>query len=334
MNTNTQTPQQLLKLAKYAFHKPVTGGDEAFYALLKFAQAYTHTENDQLTSMVIDIPFQVYWKDESLKMSGIGYVASYPEYRGNGAIRELMTQILREEYAKGTALSYLAPFSYAFYKKFGYAYTFDRKHYQLPAHQFPQGQKTTGQIFRTTLEESQNSLAQLHAKAYNQGSLVRESHIWQYYFHFKSQPYFAIYQENHEDLGYLIYEFNGQSFVIREIVALTDDAKQAIYRFISSHASSFDTIEWTATSHEKLEEDLAEPATANITLQPYMMSRIVNLPAFLAANGTPDFSCEIVDDIIPENNLIIGSDPQMKLSIGEFTAKILKNNSAILREYF
>lgn len=57
-------------------------------------------EENQLTSMVIDIPFDVFWKNEKLKMSGIGYVASYPEFRGNGAIRNLMTKLLQDEYKK------------------------------------------------------------------------------------------------------------------------------------------------------------------------------------------------------------------------------------------
>lgn len=328
MNKN----QELLELAKYAFHKPVTGGDEAFFRLLDFAKPYTHYENGALTSMVIDIPFKVYWKERTLKMSGIGYVASYPEYRGNGAIRDLMTSILQDEYKAGTALSYLAPFSYDFYGKFGYAYAFDRKFYHIPAQDFPKGQKTSGQMMRCDLTEL--SKTNLHEQADNHGSLVREPHIWDYYFNYKSKPYFALYKENEKALGYVIYEFSGMTFIIREIVTMTDTAKQAIYRFIASHASSFEQITWLTTPNEQLEYDLSEPSHAEIQLQPYMMARIINLREFLKVNGEPDFAAEIIDDLLPENNLIVGKGEPEKMTIGEFTAKIMRNSSALLREYF
>lgn len=333
-NIDQNLKEEMLALAKYAFHKPVTGGDEAFFALLDFAKPYFHQENEQLTSMIIDLPFDVYWENSSLKMSGIGYVSTYPEYRGNGAIRQLMTQMLQEEYQLGTALSYLAPFSHEFYGKFGYAYTFDRKIYQIEAQHFPKGRRTAGKITRLSFDEALPHLDLIHQKGYNQGSVVRASHIWEYYFHYKSKPYFAVYEENGQAQGYLIYEFKGSDFVIRELIALTDEAKQGLYRFISSHAGSFSDVTWIAPTNENLERDMVEPEIANIQLRPYMQARIVNLSEFLKVNGLPDFSVEIVDDIIPENNVTLGNGNPVKMTIGEFTAKILRNKGAILREYF
>ncbi len=334
MNTNTKNRNELLELAKYAFHKPVTGGDEAFFALLEFAKAYQHMEENQLTSMVIDIPFDVFWKNEKLKMSGIGYVASYPEFRGNGAIRNLMTKLLQDEYKKGTALSYLAPFSYTFYEKFGYAYSFDRKVYELPAENFPCGRKTNGKIRRVTLAEGLEQLELIHSQAENEGSMSRAPHVWEYYFHYKSKPNFAIYEENGRPMGYLIYEFKGSTFVIRELISLSKNAKDAIYRFIASHASGFDKMSWVTTPRERFEYDVQEPAALTITQEPYMMARIINLDEFIKVNGEPDFAVEIIDEQIPENNRIFGSGQPVKMTIGAFTAEILRKNGAILREYF
>lgn len=327
-----QRKQEMLELAKYAFNKPVTGGDSAFFALLDFAKPYLHYEDDLLTSMMIDIPFNVYWREQQLKMSGIGYVATYPEYRGKGAIRELMTKLLRDEYQAGTALSYLAPFSYQFYEKFGYAYTFDQKNYEIAMRDFPKGRLTPGQIKRSHLTEL--SKTGLYQKAYNQGSLVRETHLWDYYFHDKSKPYFVIYTEREVPLGYLIYEFNGPTFVIRECITQNENAKQAIYHFISNHASTFEKVNWTATINEHFENDLLEPSRAKITLQPYMMARIVNLQEFLNVNGAPSFAAEIIDQLLPENNQIIGVGQPEKMTIGQFTARVFREKQAILRDYF
>ncbi len=90
MNANTKNNKEFLDLATYAFHKPKTKERaKAFDKLLEFSTPYGHYENHQLTSMVIDSHFNVYWKNQEVKTSGIGYVASYPEFRGNGAIRQL-----------------------------------------------------------------------------------------------------------------------------------------------------------------------------------------------------------------------------------------------------
>ncbi|MDU0409732.1 hypothetical protein N42HA_02773 [Lactococcus lactis] len=149
MNANTKNNKEFLDLATYAFHKPKTKERaKAFDKLLEFSTPYGHYENQKLTSMVIDSHFNVYWKNQEVKTSGIGYVASYPEFRGNGAIRQLMTKSLRDNYEKGVIFSYLAPFSYAFYEKFGYHYAFNQKHYRLAAQDFPKGKRSAGEISR------------------------------------------------------------------------------------------------------------------------------------------------------------------------------------------
>lgn len=340
MNANTYEKKELLDLVIYAFNKPRTKEREAALSkLLEFSTAYTHREQEQLTSMVIDNHFEVYWNDAQVKMAGIGYVASYPEYRGNGAIRKIMTQILRDNYEKGTIFSYLAPFSYEFYEKFGYHYAFDRKIYTIPSIHFPKGKRTSGEIVRQSLSETSTDqlwekLNAIHKKAYNQGSLARTKNNWDYYFLHKAHPQLALYRENGEDLGYLLYEFSEKTFQIIEFISLSMPAKEAFYRFISSHAGQFEEIQWVAPTDALLEQDMSEPAYANIQLLPYMQARIVNLSAFLEINGQPNFAAEITDEMIPENNMTIGEGQPEKMTIGAFTARILRENKAILREYF
>ncbi|MGL4480902.1 MAG: GNAT family N-acetyltransferase, partial [Lactococcus garvieae] len=203
--------------------------------------------------------------------------------------------------------------------------------------EFPKGKKTAGQVQRRAVsEELFEDMAEVHDQVYNQGSLVRPQHVWEYYFKHKSQPFFATYEENGRVLGYLIYEFAGTAFVIREFITLTQEAQDALYRFVSSHAASFEVIKWTAPSNVFLEYDLAEPSRIQLQLQPYMQARIVNLSAFLKVNGQPEFSARIVDDILPQNNICVGpeTDKPEEMTIGAFTARVLRENKAILREYF
>lgn len=327
------TAQECLTLAKYAFHKAPTGGDDAFYKLLEQSTLHTHKVDSQVTSMIVDTQFKVYFRDQTVPMSGIGYVASYPEYRGNGAASQLMTEILQENYKQETIFSYLAPFSYAFYGQFGYHYVFDQKHYYLNSTDFPRGKKTDLTVKRLSFDQAKADLADVHDKANNHGSLYRQDFEWSYYFEIKKQPLFAIFYQGEHPTGYVIYEFKDMTFVIHEMIFLDETAKQAIYRFVSSHAGAFDEISYTAPSDSRLEADMLEPSRAKISLLPYMMARIVNLKAFLKhfpVEEKKQFT--IIDELLPENNLVFGEGEKVTLTIGEFTKYVMRD--VILREYF
>ena len=322
-----------LELAKYAFHKNPTGGDRAFYKLLDQSTLHTHTENGELTSMIVDTHFQVTFQGQTVLMSGIGYVASYPEYRGNGAASQLMTDILRENYQSDTIFSYLAPFSYGFYSKFGYSYVFNQKHYEINAADFPVGAKTDLTVKRLDYATAQADLAHVHAQAIGNGSLVRGDFEWSYYFDYKKQPHFAVIYDQAEPIGYVIYAFDGMTFVIHELITLDDHAKDAAYRFIASHAGAFDKFVYTAPSNVTLEQDMHEPNRAQISFLPYMMARIVNLKAFLKRFPVAvDKQFTITDAILPENNLTFGIGESVTMTIGDFTQFVMQD--VILREYF
>lgn len=66
------------------------------------------------------IPWTARFDGHTVPMAGIGGVASLPQYRRGGAIRGCFRAALRDLYDSGAMLSYLYPFSTAFYRKFGY----------------------------------------------------------------------------------------------------------------------------------------------------------------------------------------------------------------------
>ena len=78
---------------------------------------------------------------------------------------------------------------------------------------------------------------------------------------------------------------------------------------------------------------MVEPSRAKISLLPYMMARIVNLKAFLKqfpVEENKQFT--IIDDILPDNNLVFGEGEAITMTIGEFTKYVMRD--VTLREYF
>ena len=70
------------------------------------------------TFTVTDFPF--HFDGNVVKMGGIGGVATLPSHRRTGGIRGAFQAALPDMYKNGYALSYLYPFSTAYYRKFGY----------------------------------------------------------------------------------------------------------------------------------------------------------------------------------------------------------------------
>lgn len=64
-------------------------------------------------------------------LSGVGGVATRPEYRRGGAIRELFRAWMAEKRESGVLLSGLYPFSHEFYRKFGYETALVARSYRL-----------------------------------------------------------------------------------------------------------------------------------------------------------------------------------------------------------
>jgi predicted acetyltransferase len=279
----------VFELAKYAFHKEPTGGYIAFEYLLKHSTSYGYKTDGKVTSQVDVTPFEVNFWGARYKSTGIGYVASYPETRGNGAIHQIMARILTDEYHDGVVLSYLAPFSYGFYSKFGYAHIFNQLKLTWLSRDFPAGEKVGGTMERLAYEEALPMMRTVYANQpeMQRGALVRDSWWWNYWYNLKlSDCNFAVYfDDKHQPVGYVIYQFVGSNFVIKEWVINTLDARKATTRFIDSHAASFETFTYISPQSDyskiKVASQMLEPLV-KVEVIPDMQARIVNLEKFLA----------------------------------------------------
>lgn len=281
--------QEMLTLTRYAFHKDPTGGEKAVKFLFKHSEKYGFFQEDgALTSDVICSPFTVNFHGAEYLADGIGYVASYPETRGNGSINHIMQEILDDEYEKGTVLSYLAPFSYEFYRRYGYEQVFNQAKIAWKAVDFPQGKRTNGGIKRYPYEQALPLLKEVYEKypPFQRGSLKRSDWWWEYWFKIKIQDYYFTVFEDEEGVpqGYVIYQFEGMNFAIHEWVSLTGEALQATTRFISSHAGAFDTVTYLSPESDvsslSILHQMKEPRFS-LEIIPSMQVRIVSIEKFL-----------------------------------------------------
>ncbi len=90
-------------------------------------------EDDDTTMMSFFIaqPFPVNFDGATYSMTGIGGVASLPQYRKRGCIRGCFEKALPAMYEDGRTFSYLYPFSTAYYRKFGYEMSGTKMSYHI-----------------------------------------------------------------------------------------------------------------------------------------------------------------------------------------------------------
>lgn len=85
----------------------------------KWYLALTEDESEAMGTVGVGT-YPVFFDGNTCLMGGIGGVATLPQYRRRGCIRGCFDLALREMYADGYVLSYLFPFSSAYYRQFGY----------------------------------------------------------------------------------------------------------------------------------------------------------------------------------------------------------------------
>lgn len=287
LTRDQETLKAITGLIEYAFKKEQSIiEDPLFLSRYGHADCYGVYEDDQLTNLVMANHFEIQLFQQKVKMAGVGYVASYPEYRGKGGISHIMSELLSDLYEQGVAVSQLAPFSEDFYRQFGYEPTSRRKRYRIPASAFNYlTSEKRGSVKRGTWQQMKAIIQGLHRHLLTQGqvgTVVREDWWWERLNKYYSRRFYAVvYDDANNAQGYLIYRMQGTTLVIDELAYENGFALRKLLTYLKAHVSSFDEFLYFAPLHERIEKCFREQENLAITIEPYMMSRIINIQQLL-----------------------------------------------------
>lgn len=307
--TSDADREAFYQLYQYAFNNQDSPQRRRFFMdRYQHGWIYGRHDHGQLVSGLYSLPLAVNFHGVTYKMNGIGDVMSAPEYAGQGGAGQLLTAALNEMAAEHVTLSYLAPFAYGYYRRFGYEHVFDHAHQVMAAHDLPRIKPTdwTGTVTRY----GNDDLALINdfyaAQAQNQrGGLIRPT-WWQHYLTLKHDWSVAIYRNADAKIeGYLIYERQATNFAIQEWSTSTPTAFERLADFITKHGTTFETFSYDDPSATNGLDLLADPYTLQVTIKPYMMARIVDLYDFIKRYPfTADVSLirlAVTDTTLPAN---------------------------------
>lgn len=285
LEKNQQNLQEITNLIEYAFNKkPGLKSDPVFLARYNNSTCYGNLTDNKVTSLVMVNHFQSQLYQQILPLAGIGYVASYPEVRGDGGVTKIMDEILADLVTTNVPVSLLAPFSEGFYRRFGYENVTRTKHYHFDKTAFNYfSSEKKGSVKRGTWadQELQELVINLYQRKLAENkqsvSVVREQWWWDRQDQYYQNRFNAVcFDEDEQPVGYLIYRMIGNTFLIDELCYFEKFALRKLLTFVKSHVSSFENFDYDAPIDEILETCFTEQEPIEITIKPYMMGRIVD----------------------------------------------------------
>ncbi|AUS28802.1 GNAT family N-acetyltransferase [Paenibacillus sp. P2(2022)] len=269
-------------LSQYAFQFTMTPEDlEKAKKKFKPEQTWGIFDGPDLNAKLTLLPLQVYIHGQVFDMGGIAGVATWPEKRRGGMVSRLLTHALEEMKTAGQSLSFLHPFSFAFYRKFGWETYTEYKKYVIPIDKFPAKLKTEGIVKRDIKNISElDQVYQSYASRYN-GTLVRDKAWWQERILNENYRTVVYYTDAGDSQGYALYKIEDKQLNCDELVYENETARRALWTYFANHDSMITQGKFIyVPADDNLPFLLDDPRIQQETV-PYFMGRIVDAVAFV-----------------------------------------------------
>ncbi|SFS68937.1 enhanced intracellular survival protein Eis [Paenibacillus sp. BC26] len=238
---------------------------------------------EQLAAQLAVLPLTIYVQGEALAMGGIAHVASYPEMRRQGMVSKLLVRSLEMMRANGQTVSMLNPFSYSFYRKYGWEYFSTQIVNTLDMAVVPKFASAAGVVKRLSAEDwnTADLVYDQYARAAYNGMLRRDEKWWrQHVFNRKLGNLAVYYDTDGVPTGYMLYDIKDRFMNIHELVHLDHSARNGLWQFISNHDSIVTRLKFTAPKDDPFLFAMAEPKLQQETVSNFMI-RIVDVEAFV-----------------------------------------------------
>ncbi|MEW4151508.1 GNAT family N-acetyltransferase [Bacillus thuringiensis] len=305
--------REALRLSEYAFQYKVDEErlQQQLTKMKESHEIYGIMEGEDLAAKLHLIPFHIYIGKEKFKMGGVAGVATYPEYRRSGYVKELLQDSLQTMKKDGYTVSMLHPFAVSFYRKYGWELCANLVTCHMTKSDLVMKKQVNGTVKRFNKEnhpEEVEKLYEVFAERFS-GMLVREKNWWLQAV-YDDLTLAIYYDENKRAAGYMLYKIENYKMTVEEFVPLHNEARNGLWNFICQHDSMIKELEMTVSENEPLLYSLQEPRVKT-EIKPYFMGRIVDVEQFLKQyelnwnNVQQEVILHITDAFAPWNNVTV-----------------------------
>ncbi|OJE35840.1 acetyltransferase [Bacillus tropicus] len=305
--------REALRLSEYAFQYKVEEErmQQQLTRMKESHEVYGIMEGEDLAAKLHLIPFHIYIGKEKFKMGGVAGVATYPEYRRSGYVKELLQHSLQTMKKDGYTVSMLHPFAVAFYRKYGWELCADLLVCHMTKSDLVMKKQVNGTVKRFSKEHHPEEVEKLYetfAERFS-GMLIRNEKWWLQVVY--DDLTLAIYYDKDKTAaGYMLYKIENNKMIVEEFVPLHNEARNGLWNFICQHDSMIKELEMTVSKNEPLLYTLQEPRVKT-EIKPYFMGRIVDVEQFLKQyelnwnNVQQEVILHITDSFAPWNNVSV-----------------------------
>ena len=306
--TTEEEIKKLTHLTSYAFipaPTDLTKPQIGFESLKNsFIQSVYPKDQEFPVATATCIPMTQNVRGKIFKMGGIAAVATQPEYRMQGIIRHLMTNIFIHAQEIGEIFSTLFPFKESFYAKFGYISLPQNKigTFSIEKLSSIRDMKLAGTVkhfyLKDVFDQYYNFTVEVQAKIHGMSIASKETTD---FINVSKPSYVAFAYENNKITGCFVYTTKGAGgpVDIRYFYYVNANAKYLLLQFLARHIDQFTQVNLPILPTENQElwlNDLSLKVSTR-TWANNPMGRIMNVEGLQGIQvGTGSLIIKIIDE--------------------------------------
>jgi predicted acetyltransferase len=271
----------------------------------------------KIVSSLTILPAAIQIGSARVSMGGIGNVSTLPEEQNRGYASALMRETLWLLRERGFCTSVLFPFSFSFYRRFGYELGGNHCQYWSRPRNIPAFSER--RHCRPARADDLPAFATLYSQhsTIRSCGLIRDEARWRRLVGSGTQA--LVYDRQGPD-GYMLYgeeiDSHGLKVLrVKELVAASPESGRGLVGFLAAFEG--DTVEWSTTPSDLWSLGLMCPVAplregykprASATVRPMFQFRVIDLLQAIKARSTEmawlngELSLVIQDELNPENS--------------------------------
>lgn len=238
-----------------------------------------------LQCVVVVNDYRIYLGDRAIvPMGGIGGVACLPAVRGKGYAGACLRYSIAQMRESGHVVSLLGPFSWDYYRRFGWEWVGVSRKYAATSSCLPNSPETESVRAATEADfPTIHRLYESYSKRYR-GCLQRAERAWDWLKDDSNRyTYTYLYERDGVAEGYLTIRGGKEEETrIREFIALTGRAQRGLLGLLRRHTMQTKKFTWTAPENDPLWSQFYH-WDIETRLEPCMQGRVVDFAAALQA---------------------------------------------------
>lgn len=306
---NDKTPREVIEDVKAN-----PDSREAIFWQERYA-AFEDDDKTMMSSFIIS-PMLGNFDGNEVAVDGVGGVATLPQYRRRGGIRECMKVFLKDSFKAGHEFSYLYPFSTAYYRKFGYELGVEAYVYKINLSFIPNFDVKGHCVLSEPSDNHLDDIKALHSvweKKYNMMIINRD---YEYGFITESSPfkdivYTYIYRnEAGTPKGYMRFNIDSDRVLnCQRIICVDAEGFKGLMNLAKSFASDHPAIRFVLPDDWYIRDFFPEWSlgAGEVSVALRGMGRVVCVKKVLEMakyKGDGEIRIKVSDNIIEENNRI------------------------------